>query len=250
MGYRKRSAAFKAQNPQIYKKKAPTKVLSKVVKDVRHLKKLENINKGVLYGPNFTYSALVIGGNITYLNSNLASIINTYNANNLRCMYKSYEITLNYEYRTIAGGAVATPYGVLTAGYLRCILLEDMANTNANPTILAATALSESVLVESNSASSMNYTAMRNENNKKRFRIIHDKTYEWRTIDQAKRIKIKKTWKNKVVEYDNAGGTVADASIGQLFLIQIPSDSLIAFTSGGTVGLGFLYNEKLMFEHA
>lgn len=197
------------------------------------------------------YTPLVIGGTCTYLATNLITQVALQNIGNQKLVYNSVDLRINFEYKVIIGGALATTYGVNTTGLLRVILLEDMANDGANP-VIQGTTDSTSVLVESTAGvvNTLNYLLPRNLVNSKRYRFVHDKVYKWTTLEQSKQITIRKRWKNKIVEYDTQIGTVSDASKGQLFLILIPDDALIAYTASGTVGLAFDGITCIKFEHS
>lgn len=236
----------KAVKGRINRKTKVDKKVAKLQKDVKHLKLVEATEKSVDYYSTGAYDPLLITGNIYPLHPSVQTL-GVLGLNKPSLVYNHVEVRINLEYKVTAGGATATPYGVLTAGYLRVILLCDMDSDQANPTIIGGVG-TESLLDNDGMNSEFNYLLGRNRAMKKRYKILKDRRVEWKTIEQQKGLTLKHRFKNHTAFYSKIAGGVTDYISGQMFLILIPSDALIAYTAAATVKLSNTFQSILDYE--
>lgn len=232
-------------------KKSVTKDVKKLKKAVKHLQVVDRSDLSAAYDTFGSYDPLLIGGTIYSLHSTAQTLALGFDKP--RLVYNSLDLHINFEYKVNAGGATVSPFAAdaaavsNTSGQIRIILFCDQASDQAQPTIVGA-ATSEAVLENGGATSEFNYQLSRNANMKRRYKILKDKTITWLTTQKTKHIILKHRFKNHVATYSNNAGAITDYISGQLFLIVIPSDSMIAQTVGNTEKLAVNYQSKLLFS--
>lgn len=229
-------------------------VLAKLVKDVKHLKVVENTLKTVDYytNPSGAYDVLTINGLCYALHSTVAN--NTSGTGPLvslrpSLVYKRIKLRLNFEWKTTATGVILPPIGAtVNYGTVRCIVFADMDSDQANPPILGASG-TESVLDNDLAVGvTTNYILPRNRAMMKRYKVFHDKEHKFLNTTGNFNITVSKSFKNHTAYYESSNPGVANYINGQLFLILIPSDSFIINTGSGTGNMAVAIQSVLDYE--
>lgn len=233
------------KTPIIYKKKTQAVEVRKIQKQVRHLTKLAAISVSADEDNNGT--AITTAGTVQYLHSQIAAIGLGDAEQGTKVMYKSIDLRVS-AFLVLSSTVVNFNKSTLTVpvgGRIRCLLVRDMDNAGALPTLFGTSFNTSNILINTSTAG-FNYLAIRNRGTSKRFKILYDSTKIVNDYTGTLEWHIKKRFTNTVTEYGATGGTVADAQTGQLFLCLIPDGNLIGSVNGATVNTN--YQSQLMYE--
>lgn len=223
------------------------KALKKVIKDVKHLKKIEKNALAICNQPVVTEN-LTDAGTVTYLFPDGGAIANAQASVaggdaiiKRQVLFKHARLNMIL---TVAGASVT---GEQYTPVIRVIIVQDWANKAAIPAVTDI--LNEATV-----------TSPYNETNRKRFSIKYDKFHsvpiltlspaglagtEWLSQGNQKFVKVRlRLPKNKTIEYLGQNNDAADAQIGQLFLLAI-CDSI---SSGQAATPSITYEGELGIE--
>lgn len=164
---------------------------------------------------------------VIYCNPGLATGLIATTDSTYRCVYDTLSFKIQF---SGPGGGFTTP--IASSGHARCVLIQDLGNLKALPTVVGANntlAIFDSNTVAGGLSGNAIWMAKRNVTMFDRFKCLGDKTIRFDTINNYKSLHFyKKFNKNKVIQYLNNNGTVADCQSGQIFLVIFADPATVA----------------------